>query len=62
MSAKVGRPALPAGERMIDGVRVPVLFRAADHEAFRVACDGRPMAGVLRALAAEFVAKVGGGA
>lgn len=59
---KAGRPALPVGERMIDGVRVPVLFRAADHEAFRVACDGRPMAGVLRALAAEFVAKVGGGA
>lgn len=55
MGAKVGRPALPAGERMIDGVRVPVLFRAADHEAFRVACDGRPMAGVLRTLAAEFV-------
>jgi hypothetical protein len=47
---------------MIDGVRVPVLFKAADHEAFRVACDGRPMAAVLRGLAAEFVAKVGGGA
>ena len=59
---KAGRPALPVGERIIDGVRVPVLFKAADHEAFRVACDGRPMAAVLRGLAAEFVAKVGGGA
>ena len=62
MSTKVGRPALPVGERMIDGVRVPVLFKAADHEAFRVACDGRPMAGVLRGLAADFVVKAGGGA
>ena len=55
----VGRPALPVGERMIDGVRVPVLFPLEDHAAFKRACDGRPMAGVLRGLAAEFVAKVG---
>ena len=52
MGAKVGRPALPVGERMVDGVRVPVLFKAADHEAFLKACDGRPMAAVLRGLAA----------
>ena len=60
MSAKVGRPALPVGERRTDGRRVPVWFLTDEHLAFEAACDGRPMAAVLRGLAAEFVARGGG--
>ena len=48
-----------------NGIRVPVLLAPDEHAAFKEACDGRPMAGVLRALAADFVSsaeymKVGG--
>ena len=51
------------------GLRVPVLLTPEEHAAFKRACDGRPMAGVLRGLAADYVVvmsgqplRVGGGA
>ena len=54
--------------RDIDGVPLTLRLLPKEYEAFKTACDGRPMAGVLRGLAAdyvqatEYVAKGGGGA
>jgi len=60
MARKQGRPPKEGARLDEIGIRVPVLFTPEQHAALKVACDGRPMAGVLRGLAAEFVAKVGG--
>ena len=46
--------------RDVDGVPLTLRLLPKEYAAFKKACDGRPMAGVLRGLAAEFVAKVGG--
>ena len=48
--------------RDVDGVTLTLRLLPEEYAAFKKACDSRPMAGVLRGLAAEFVAKVGGGA
>ena len=54
--------------RDVDGVPLTLRLLPKEYEAFKRACDGRPMAGVLRGLAADYVqaneylAKVGGGA
>ena len=53
--ARQGRPPKEGARLDEIGIRVPVLLTPEDHAAFRRACDGRPMAGVLRTLAAEFV-------
>ena len=46
--------------RDVDGVPLTLRLLPKEYAAFKAACDGRSMAGVLRGLAAEFVAKVGG--
>ena len=46
--------------RDVDGVPLTLRLLPKEYAAFKAACDGRPMAGVLRGLTAEFVAKVGG--
>ena len=54
--------------RDVDGVPLTLRLLPKEYEAFKKACDGRPMAGVLRGLAADYVqateylAKAGGGA
>ena len=54
--------------RDVDGVPLTLRLLPKEYEAFKRACDGRPMAGVLRGLAADYVqateylTKVGGGA
>ena len=65
MTRKQGRPPKEGARLDEIGIRVPVLLTPEQHAAFKRACDGRPMAGVLRALAADFVSsaeymKVGG--
>lgn len=52
--------------RDVDGVTLTLRLLPEEYAAFKKACDSRPMAGVLRGLAADYVqateylAKVGG--
>ena len=41
--------------RDVDGVPLTLRLLPKEYEAFKKACDGRPMAGVLRGLAADYV-------
>ena len=46
--------------RDVDGVPLTLRLLPKEYEAFKRACDGRPMAGVLRGLAADYVVVMSG--
>ena len=46
--------------RDVDGVPLTLRLLPTEYEAFKKACDGWPMAGVLRTLAADYVVVMSG--